>query len=85
MAMVKIRIESRREFNELYWSLRKAGLLESVSVNDITLPESCFPLEIPAEIDGLLKLAKHPAVKPYKKMIDWNLSETVKKIKPSLV
>lgn len=83
--IVKLKIESRRDFNNLYWELRKAGLLESVSVNDVTLPEKCFPLEIPVEIDGLLKLAKHPAVKPYKKMIDWNLSENVKRIKPSVV
>ena len=83
--VVKLKIESKRDFNNLYWELRKAGLLESVSVNDVTLPEKVFPLEIPVDIDGLLKLAKHPAVKPYKKMIDFNLSENVKKIKPSLV
>lgn len=83
--VIKLKIESKRDFNNLYWSLRKAGMLESVSVNEVTLPENAFPLEIPVDIDGLLKLAKHPAVKPYKKMIDYGLSENVKKIKPSLV
>ncbi len=83
--VVKLKIETKRDFNNMYWELRKAGLLESVTVNDITLPEKCFPIEIPVNIDGILKLAKHPAVKPYKKMIDENLSENVKRIKPSLV
>lgn len=83
--VVKLKIESKRDFNNLYWELRKAGLLESVSVNEVTLPDRCFPLEIPVDIDGILKLAKSPTVKPYKKMIDHNLSENVKKIKPGLV
>ena len=79
--VIKLKIDSKREYLNLYWELRKVGLLETVSVNDATLPEKCFPLEIPVNIDGILKLAKNPAAKPYKKMIDFHLSEGVKKIK----
>lgn len=83
--VVKLKVETKREFNELYWNFRKAGLLKSVSVNDITLPERCFPIEIPVEIDGLFKLAGHPLAKQYKTKIDSGLSAYVKQIKPSMV
>ena len=83
--IVKLKVETKRDFNNLYWGLRKAGLLKSVSVNDITLPDKCFPIEIPVEIDGLFKLASHPMATKYKNQIDGSLSAYVKRIKPSMV
>ena len=82
--VVTLKIDSKRDYNNLYWSLRKAGLLSSVSVNDATLPDSRFPLEIPVEIDGLLALASHPLARNYKKIIDTKLSEAVKQIKQQM-
>lgn len=82
--MVKLKVDSRREWNDLYWGLKKAGLLESVTVNEITLPSNAFPLEVPIDVDALLKLVQNPMVRPFKKMIDWNLSEHVRDVKLSL-
>lgn len=79
--VIKLKIDSKRDFLDLYWDLRKAGLLGNVTVYDVTIPESRFPIEIPVNIDGLTKLANHPVVRPFKKMIDNGLSENVKKIK----
>ena len=82
---VKIKVENRRDWNDLCRDLRKAGFLERVSMNETTLPENAFPVEIPLDISALLKLCENKLVRPHIKMMDYNLTETFKKIKPSLM
>lgn len=82
--MVKLKVDNQREWNDLYLGLKKAGLLESVTVNEITLPSNVFPLEVPIDVGALLKLVQNPMVRPFKKMIDWNLSKHVRDVKLSL-
>ena len=83
--VVKLKIDNQREWYSLYWALREAGLLERMTVNEMTFPLNCYPLEIPVDVDALLKLVKSPAVKPFRKMIDYTLTENLRKVKPSLV
>jgi len=77
---VKLKIESKREWLELYWDLWKAGLLKNVSVNDINLDADRFPIEIPIDISGLFDLLSNPMVKPYRKKIDATLHENLAKV-----
>lgn len=77
---IKLKIESKREWLELYWDLWKAGLLKDISVNEINLSADQFPLEIPVEISGLCELLGNPLVKPYKKKIDMTLHENLAKV-----
>jgi len=77
---VKLKIESKREWLELYWDLWKAGLLKNVSVNDINLDADRFPIEIPIDISGLCDLLSNPMVKPYRKKIDATLHENLAKV-----
>jgi hypothetical protein len=77
---IKLKIESKREWLELYWDLWKAGLLKNVSVNDINLDADRFPIEIPIDISGLCDLLSNPMVKPYRKKIDATLHENLAKV-----
>ena len=77
---IKLKIESKREWLELYWDLWKAGLLKDISLNEINLGMDQFPLEIPIDISGLLDLLNNPLVKPYKKKIDMTLHENLAKV-----
>jgi len=78
--MVKLKIDSKREWLELYWTLWKGGLLKDVSVNDMNLDVKMFPLEIPIDFSGLIDLLNNPLVKPYKKKIDMTLHENLAKV-----
>ena len=77
---IKLKIESKREWLELYWDLWKAGLLKDGSVNDINLESDLFPIEIPVDLSGLCGLLSNPLVKPYKKKIDMTLKENLTKV-----
>lgn len=77
---LKLKIDSKRDWLNLYWDLWKAGLLKDVSVKDINLSEKAFPMEIPIDISGLTELLANPMVKPYKKKIDRTLHENLAKV-----
>jgi len=78
--VVKLKIESKREWLELYWELWKGGLLKDVSVKDINLDAGAFPIEIPIDFSGLVNLLSNPLVRPYKKKIDTALKENLVKV-----
>lgn len=82
---VKIKVDSCQEWAGLYRTLRQAGLLDDVTLQDVMLPESSFPVEIPIEVDGLVKLMTNPLVKPFKKRINENLSKKAKNVKAYIV
>ena len=77
---LKLKIENKREWLNLYWILWKGGLLRDISVNEMNLSEKSFPIEIPVEIEGLAELLGNPMVKPYKKKIDAALHANLAKI-----
>lgn len=77
---LKLKIDNKRDWLNLYWTLWKGGLLKDVSVKQINLDESCFPIEIPFEIEGLVELLGNPLVKPYRKKIDTTLHENLSKV-----
>lgn len=77
---VKLKIESKRDWLELYWDLWKGGLLKDVSVHDINLSEKAFPMEIPLEVSKLAELLGNPLLKPYKKKIDISLHNSLAKV-----
>lgn len=77
---LKWKIDSKREWLELFCTLWQAGLLEDVSVEDINLSEDCFPIEAPVEIDKLIELLRNPLVKPYKRKIETSLRTNLAKV-----
>lgn len=77
---LKLKIDNKREWINLYWTLWKGGMLKDVSLKDINLSESAFPIEIPFEIEGLVELLGNPLVKPYRKKIDATLHENLAKV-----
>jgi hypothetical protein len=80
MMGVKLKIESKKDWLNLCWDLWKAGLLKDVTVNDVNLPEAAFPIEIPVQVEGLVKLLGNPLVKPYRKKIDSTLKENLARV-----
>ena len=77
---LKLKIDNKRDWINLYWTLWKGGMLKDISVHQINLDESAFPMEIPFEIDGLVDLLSNPMVKPYRKKIDATLHENLAKV-----
>lgn len=77
---VKLKIESRRDWLELYYDLWKAGMLKDVSVKDISLSETAFPVEVAFDPKSLIELLGNPLVKPYRKKIDKTLHENLLKV-----
>ena len=67
--MVKLKIESLNDWYALVIELRKAGLLENVRCEEVMLSESSFPIEIPIDLEPLLKMAQSPIAKPFRKKI----------------
>ena len=77
---LKLKIESKRDWLNLYWTLWKGGMLKDISVKEINLSEDAFPIEIPFEIEGLVELLSNPLVKPYKRKIDATLHDNLAKV-----
>lgn len=66
---IKLKIDNNEEWTDLYWGLHSAGLLEGVSLKDIALPDSAFPVEIPVDISNLTRLMMNPMVRSQKRKI----------------
>lgn len=81
---IMVRMKDRTEWMSMIWELRKAGLLEGIGVDDISIPEERFPIEVPLNLDGLLELAGKPIVKPFRKKIDETLTKNIKLVKKGL-
>lgn len=77
---LKLKIDNKRDWLNLYWALWKGGMLKDVSVKEINLSEDAFPVEIPVEIEGLVELLGNPLVRPYRKKIDATLHENLSKV-----
>ena len=79
--MIKLKIESRKDWLELFAEFGKAGLLKDVTIREITsLKSDDFPVEIPIQLDGLLGLLGNPLVRPYRKVIDATLHNELAKV-----
>lgn len=77
---IKLKIESKEDWLELYRDLGKVGLMKGVSEKDINLSEEIFPIEVPLEIGKLVELLGNPMVKPFRKKIDITLHENLAKV-----
>ena len=77
---IKLKIESKEDWLELYRDLGKVGLMKGVSDKDINLSEEIFPIEVPLEIGKLVELLGNPMVKPFRKKIDATLHENLAKV-----
>lgn len=74
---VTLKVNDRESWLELYGELKKIGLLPNVAVNDVALGEEAFPMEIPVDIQALLKIIGNPVVKPFRKKINESLERTL--------
>ena len=77
MMNVTLKINDRESWLELYWELKKCGLLTNVTVEDITFGEDAFPMEIPMDVGNLLKMVGSPMVKPFKKKMNESLERAL--------
>ena len=77
---IKLKIESKEDWLELYRDLGKVGLMKGVSEKDVDLSEGIFPIEVPLEIGKLVELLGNPMVKPFRKKIDATLHENLAKV-----
>ena len=74
---IKLRIETREDWLNMYYELQKVGLLKNVNVHDVCIYEGAFPMEIDVDIEPLLKLVSSPMVKPFKGKIDAALQRQI--------
>lgn len=74
---VTLKVNDRESWLELYWELRKIGLLTDVTVKDVASGEEDFPKEIPVDIQAMLKIIGNPVVKPFRKKINETLERTL--------
>lgn len=77
---VKLKIESKRDWLEMYWELFKGGMLKDMSIKDINLPQEAFPMEIPIDISKLAELLNNPIIRGHKKKIEKTLKENLLKV-----
>ena len=67
---LRIMVDDRDGWFELFRRFRKLGLLSDISEEDMDLSEDLFPMEFFIDIDPILSLIENPVVKPFKRRID---------------
>ena len=81
---VMMKMKTKTEWLSMIWELRQKGLLEGIEIEDISIPEERFPIEVPLNLDGLLELVNKPVVKPFRKRIDETLTRNLLLVKKGL-
>ena len=81
---IMMKMKNKTEWLSMIWELRQKGLLEGIGIEDVSIPEERFPIEVPLNLDGLLELANKPVVKPFKKKIDDTLIKNILMVKKGL-
>ena len=74
---IMLRINDRESWLELYWELKKCGMLTDVTVKDVTFGEDSFPMDIPIDAGKLLDLVRNPMMKPFRKKVNETLEKTL--------
>ena len=72
---LRIAVEDREDWIELFERFRRIGLLKDISEEDMDLSEDLFPMEFFIDIDPILSLVENPVVKPFKRKIDTVLTK----------
>lgn len=72
---LKIMVDDRDSWMELFERFREIGLLKDISEEDMDLSEDLFPMEFFIDIDPILNLVENPVVKPFRKRIDGILTK----------
>ena len=75
---ITIKINDQESWTELYRELKKCGLLQNIAEKDVIFGEEAFPIEIPVDAEGLLKMIGNPMVKPFRKKMNESLERTLK-------
>ena len=81
---VKLKIENGDELLRIVYELKKAGLLTGVDIHELRIDHGAFPIEVPMNVDGLLKMLQNPMVKPFRKSIDQVFTANVRNLQHSL-
>ena len=71
---LKIMVEDRDSWFELYDRLQRIGLLKGVKREDMDLSKDLFPFEFFIDVEPMLMMIDSPVVKPFKKKIDGTLT-----------
>lgn len=71
---LRITIDDRESWMEMYERLREIGFLKDISPEDMDLSEDLFPMEFFIDVDPLLSMIGNPMVKPFRKKIDSTLT-----------
>ena len=74
---MRIMIDSKEDWMELFRRLRNAGLLKDIPEEDVELSEDLFPMEFFMDLDPIINLVENPIVKPFKSRIDGTLTRCV--------
>jgi hypothetical protein len=77
---ITLKVNDRESWLELYGELRKCGMLQDVTVKDVSFGEDAFPIEIPVDISALTRMVGNPMVKPFRKKINETLERTLKAV-----
>lgn len=82
--MTKLKIENERDMMDLIYQLKKAGMINGVTVQVEDIPLK-YPVEVPIDMSGLIGMLDNPMVKPFRKRICQSFSLYVNRIQRALV
>lgn len=71
---LRIMIDDRDDWMEMYDRLRGLGFLKDIPREDVDLSDDLFPMEFFIDVDPLLNMIENPVVKPFRKKIDNTLT-----------
>lgn len=74
---ITLKINDRESWLELYREMRECGLLTNVMAEDVIFCEEMFPIEIPVDVESLMKLVRNPMVRPFRKKMNDTLEKTL--------
>lgn len=80
---IMLKINDKKELLTMVYEMRKAGLLKDVNMG-VFQKECRYPIEVPIDLDGLIKIVSNPLARPFKRTIDQFLVMNFKKIQSKM-
>ena len=74
---IRIMVDDRASWLQLYDRLREIGLLKGVSREDMDLSEDLFPMEFFIDAEPMLAMLRNPGVRMFKGKIDDTLTKAL--------